>query len=78
MPPQLGEDELLALIRRTIRQVGAETIRDKGKVMGRLMPQVQARPTDSRSMSSSPACWKVKERRDTDALSPCHPRSTYC
>ena len=43
MPPQLGEEELLALIEDTIRQVGAETIRDKGKVMGRLMPQVQGK-----------------------------------
>ena len=43
MPPQLGEDELVALIEETIRQVGAETIRDKGKVMGRLMPQVQGK-----------------------------------
>ena len=43
MPPQLGEEELIALIQETIRQVGAETIRDKGKVMGRLMPQVQGK-----------------------------------
>ena len=43
MPAQLGEEELLALIEETIRQVGAETIRDKGKVMGRLMPQVQGK-----------------------------------
>jgi uncharacterized protein YqeY len=43
MPPQLGEEDLVALIEATIRQVGAETIRDKGKVMGRLMPQVQGK-----------------------------------
>ena len=43
MPPQLSEEELVALIEDTIRQVGAETIRDKGKVMGRLMPQVQGK-----------------------------------
>ena len=43
MPPQLDEAELLVLIEETIRQVGAETIRDKGKVMGRLMPQVQGK-----------------------------------
>ena len=41
MPPQMGEEELTALIREVIQQVGAETIRDKGKVMGRLMLQVQ-------------------------------------
>ena len=43
MPPQLGEEELAALIEETIRQVGAESIRDRGKVMGRLMPQVQGK-----------------------------------
>ena len=43
MPPQLEEGELVALIEQTIKQVGAETIRDKGKVMGRLMPQVQGK-----------------------------------
>lgn len=43
MPPQLEEAELVALIEQTIKQVGAETIRDKGKVMGRLMPQVQGK-----------------------------------
>ena len=43
MPPQMDEEELLTLIEETIRQVGAETIRDKGKVMGRLMPQVQGK-----------------------------------
>ena len=43
MPPQLSEDELMALITETINQVGAESMRDKGKVMGRLMPQVQGK-----------------------------------
>ena len=43
MPPQMDEAELNALIREVIRQVGAATIRDKGKVMGRLMPQVQGK-----------------------------------
>ena len=43
MPPQLGEEELTNLIEETIRQVGAESIRDRGKVMGRLMPQVQGK-----------------------------------
>ena len=43
MPPQMDEAELNDLIREVIRQVGAATIRDKGKVMGRLMPQVQGK-----------------------------------
>ena len=41
MPPQMSAEQLAALIREVIRQVGAETPRDKGKVMGRLMPQVR-------------------------------------
>lgn len=43
LPPQLDEAEITALVSDVIRQVGAETIRDKGKVMGRLMPQVQGK-----------------------------------
>lgn len=43
MPPQLGEEELAALIEETIRAVGAESTRDRGRVMGRLMPQVQGK-----------------------------------
>ena len=43
LPPQMSDDELTQLVQEVIRQVGAETIRDKGKVMGRLMPQVQGK-----------------------------------
>ena len=43
MPPQLDEDEITSLVEDVIRQVGAESIRDKGRVMGRLMPQVQGK-----------------------------------
>ena len=43
LPPQLSREELLELIQATINEVGAETARDKGRVMGRLMPQVRGR-----------------------------------
>ncbi len=43
LPPQMSEEEITALVMDVIQQVGAETIRDKGKVMGRLMPQVQGK-----------------------------------
>ncbi len=43
MPPQLSQDELAELVRRVIEEVGATTERDKGKVMGRLMPQVRGK-----------------------------------
>ncbi len=41
MPPQMSPEQLSTLIREVIEQVGAETPRDKGRVMGRLMPQVR-------------------------------------
>ncbi len=43
LPPQLDPDELARLVQDTIKEVGATTARDKGKVMGRLMPQVRGR-----------------------------------
>ena len=43
LPPQMSEEEITALVMDVIQQVGAATIRDKGKVMGRLMPQVQGK-----------------------------------
>ena len=41
LPAQLSLDELERLIQAVIAEVGAQTIRDKGRVMGRLMPQVR-------------------------------------
>ncbi len=41
MPPQMSAEQLSTLIREVIQQVGAETPRDKGRVMGQLMPQVR-------------------------------------
>ena len=41
MPPQMSAEQLSTLIREVIKQVAAETPRDKGRVMGRLMPQVR-------------------------------------
>ena len=43
LPPQMDQDELAQLIRQVIGEVGATTIQDKGKVMGRLMPQVRGK-----------------------------------
>ena len=41
LPPQMSLEELERLIRQVMDEVGAQTIRDKGRVMGRLMPQVR-------------------------------------
>ena len=43
LPPQLSEDEIVALIRETVAEVGAAGPRDRGKVMGRLMPHVRGK-----------------------------------
>ncbi len=43
LPPQLSQDDLAELVREVIVEVGATTERDKGKVMGRLMPQVRGK-----------------------------------
>ena len=43
LPPQLSEDEIIALIREVVAEVGATGPRDRGKVMGRLMPQVRGK-----------------------------------
>ena len=43
LPPQLSEGEIVALIRDVVAEVGAAGPRDRGKVMGRLMPQVRGK-----------------------------------
>jgi uncharacterized protein YqeY len=43
LPPQLGREELTELVKATIAEVGATSARDKGRVMGRLMPQVRGK-----------------------------------
>lgn len=56
LPEPLSEEELTALIDRTIAECGAGSVRDMGRVMGRLKPQVQGRA----DMSAVGA--RVKER----------------
>lgn len=41
LPPQLTRDEIIALIQETATNVGASGPRDRGRLMGRLMPQVR-------------------------------------
>ena len=41
LPKQLDEEALLVLIEKAVSESGAETVRDMGKVMGLLKPQVQ-------------------------------------
>ena len=52
LPEQLGEDELAELIRATIAELGASSIRDMGPVMNALRGQVQGR-ADMKAVSQA-------------------------
>lgn len=43
LPPQMPRDEIETLAHRAIEEVGARGPGDKGKVMGKLMPQVKGK-----------------------------------
>jgi len=43
MPQQMGRDEITCLVKKVIAEVGAQGPHDKGKVMGKLMPQVRGK-----------------------------------
>ena len=43
LPEQLGEDEINTLIDSALEQTGATSVKDMGKVMGQLKPELQGR-----------------------------------
>jgi uncharacterized protein YqeY len=43
LPPQMGYEELAELTRQVIAEVAATSLKDKGRVMGKLMPQVRGK-----------------------------------
>ncbi|KAA3644831.1 MAG: GatB/YqeY domain-containing protein [Chloroflexi bacterium] len=43
LPEAMSEEDLIALVKATIEEVGASSPADMGKVMGALMPKVQGR-----------------------------------
>ncbi len=43
LPPQLNHADLVELVKQVIGEVGATSGQDKGKVMGKLMPQVRGK-----------------------------------
>ena len=59
LPEALGDDELAALIKQTVADTGASSIRDMGMVMNKLREQVQGR-ADMKAVSSA-----VKEQLGT-------------
>lgn len=47
LPQQLTPEEITVLVQDVIREMGVQGIGDKGKVMGRLMPQVKGKADGS-------------------------------
>lgn len=43
LPEQLGEDEVRALAEQAVAELGASGRQDRGKVMGKLMPQLKGK-----------------------------------
>ena len=43
LPRQLTEEELEAIVRQTVDEIGASSPRDMGKVMQAVMPKVKGR-----------------------------------
>lgn len=48
LPAQMGEDELLEIVRGAIASTGAGSMADMGKVMGAVMPQVKGQADGNR------------------------------
>ncbi|MBS4535571.1 GatB/YqeY domain-containing protein [Clostridium sp. D2Q-14] len=47
LPPQLSEEELETIVKKTIDEVGASSMKDMGKIMGKVMPQIKGRADGS-------------------------------
>ena len=43
LPQQLTREEITELVNKVVQEVGAKGLADKGKVMGKLMPQVRGK-----------------------------------
>lgn len=48
LPEQLTDEELQVIIRETINQVGATSMKDMGKIMGVVMPKVKGKADGKR------------------------------
>lgn len=50
MPKQLTEEELISIVKQTIEEVGASSMKDMGKIMSAIIPKVQGR-ADNKKVS---------------------------
>lgn len=48
LPEQLGDDELEEIVRKVVDEVGATSMKDMGKIMGKAMPLVNGRADGKR------------------------------
>ena len=56
LPAQLSEEELTALVRETIQEVSAVSMKDMGKVMGAITPKVKGKADNSKVSSIVKQC----------------------
>ena len=56
LPAQLSEEQLIALIRETIAEVSAVSMKDMGKVMGAITPKIKGRADNSKVSSIVKQC----------------------
>lgn len=56
LPAQLSEEELTALVRETIAEVSAVSMKDMGKVMGAITPKVKGKADNSKVSSIVKQC----------------------
>ncbi|MBS4536883.1 GatB/YqeY domain-containing protein [Clostridium sp. D2Q-11] len=47
LPPQLSEEELEVIVKAAIDEVGASSMKDMGKIMGKVMPQIKGKADGS-------------------------------
>ena len=47
LPPQMSADEIMAIIQSVAAEVEVSSIQDKGKLMGKLMPQTRGKADGS-------------------------------
>lgn len=56
LPAQLSEEELMTLVRETIAEVSAVSMKDMGKVMGAITPKVKGKADNSKVSSIVKQC----------------------
>lgn len=47
LPPQLSEEELELIVKQAIEETEANSMKDMGKIMGKVMPQIKGRADGS-------------------------------